>query len=168
MVELGTFSEPLKSGQQAVVQVFDTTNLVTLDLVETFPGLSGKMWNIHKSGLAAFTLLSGVLGADILQTNGFTNCINDSTITVNNLNVQYDRTTNLVTFDVSGSSAKSQEVTASLTVSAYGKQVYQTDFDPCDQSTLVPQLCPGKFAIALAGSTSRSWGSQELILGQCQ
>ena len=85
-----------------------------------------------------------VLGSDILKTNGFTACINNPLITVNKLDIQYDRSTAAVTFNVEGSSSQIQNVTASLTVTAYGKQVYQKAFDPCDNATNVEQLCPGK------------------------
>jgi hypothetical protein len=102
------------------------------------------MWNLHKSSVTVLALLSGALGTDILKTNGFSDCSNNSTITVNNVDLQFDRSTNLLTFDVSGSSAESQEVTATLTITAYGIQVYQDSFDPCDASTKVDQLCPCK------------------------
>src|SRR4051794_4399983 len=105
------------------------------------------MWDLHKSSLAVLALLSGVLGSDILKTNGFSDCSNNSTITVNNVDLQFDRSTNLLTFDVSGNSAKEQAVTATLTVTAYGVQVYQKSFDPCDAATKVDQLCPCKLAI---------------------
>lgn len=75
--------------------------------------------------------------------------MNDAEITVQNLNIQYDRQTKQVTFDVAGTSAKEQKVTASLHVSAYGKDVYQKEFNPCDKDSLVEQLCPvpaGSFA----------------------
>lgn len=97
-------------------------------------------------GLLALSVLpSRVLGADILKTSGFTTCLDKSTITVNTLDVQYDRTDNTVTFDVAGSSAKEQNVTASLIVTAYGKEVYHKDFDPCAEDTKVEQLCPRRF-----------------------
>jgi hypothetical protein len=102
------------------------------------------MWKLQKSSLTVLALVSGVLGGDILKTNGFSDCSNNSTITVNNVDIQFDRSTNLLTFDVSGSSAKSQQVTATLIVTAYGVQVYQNSFDPCDASTKVEQLCPCK------------------------
>jgi hypothetical protein len=107
------------------------------------------MGYLHKSSVAVLALLSGALGSDILSTNGFSDCSNNSTITVNNLNLQFDRSTNLLTFDVSGTSSKSQAVTATLTVSAYGVQVYQKSFDPCDAATKVDQLCPCKSATLL-------------------
>lgn len=86
----------------------------------------------------------GVFGTDVLKTTGFTTCLDNSTITVTNLNVAYDRAAGVVTFDVAGTSSKQQNVTAALTVTAYGKQVYEKTFNPCDTDTKVDQLCPGK------------------------
>ena len=88
--------------------------------------------------------LTTVLGNDILQTSGFTTCLDNSEINVTALNIQYDRSTQQITFDVAGNSQKEQNVTASLYVTAYGKQVYQKDFNPCDDATKVVQLCPGE------------------------
>ena len=88
-----------------------------------------------------------VLGADVLKTSGFTSCLDESAISVNKLHVEYDRAKGTVTFDVGGNSAKVQNVTASLTVSAYGNEVYTKDFNPCDQDTEVAQLCPGKLHV---------------------
>jgi ML-like domain len=119
------------------------------------------MWNLHKSSVTVLALLSGVLGTDILSTNGFSDCSNNSTITVSNLNLQFDRSTNLLTFDVSGTSSKSQAVTATLTVTAYGVQVYQKSFDPCDAATKVDQLCPCKLSLLFHGSI------QQLTFLQC-
>lgn len=59
------------------------------------------------------------------------------------MNVKYDRSTNLVTFDIAGSSLKEQKVKAVLTVTAYGKEVYRNEFDPCDKN--MTQLCPRMF-----------------------
>ena len=71
--------------------------------------------------LLGSSLISAALGADILKTNGFTNCNNgDSTINVKNVDIQFDKSTNEITFDVAGSSEKEQEVTAELVVTAYG------------------------------------------------
>jgi len=104
--------------------------------------LSASRW------LAGFTVLgalaSTVSANDVLKTTGFTSCMDNSQISATALNIQYDRTTQQLTFDVAGTSAKQQNVTASLYVTAYGKQVYQRDFNPCDVSTKVDQLCPGR------------------------
>ena len=87
-----------------------------------------------------------VLGTDILRTEGFTSCLDDSAIKVNALDVEYDRAANQVTFDVGGTSAKVQNVTATLVVNAYGKEVYNSGaFDPCAQGAKIDQLCPGRW-----------------------
>ena len=94
--------------------------------------------------LASLALLPSALGTDILKTNGFSNCNNGtSTIKVNNVDISFDRSTNEIQFDVSGTSTQVQDVTAELIVTAYGIQVYQDTFDPCADSTKVEQLCPG-------------------------
>ena len=90
------------------------------------------------------TLSTTVLAGDILQTSGFTSCISNAEIQVTALNIAFDRSTKQITFDVAGTSAQVQNVTASLVVTAYGNQVYQKDFNPCDAATEVPELCPGK------------------------
>lgn len=69
----------------------------------------------------------------------------DSDITVTALNIQYDRTSHQITFDVAGTSSKVENVTAALYVTAYGKQVYQKTFNPCDEGSKVDRLCPGEF-----------------------
>ena len=115
--------------------------------------------------LFALGSLTLVLANDILTTSGFTNCLDgtDSQISVQDLNIQFDRQTSQVTFDVAGSSAKVQNVTASLSVSAYGKPVYSKNFDPCDPSTKVGQLCPvpvGKFAAQGVQDVPTGYASQ--------
>ncbi|KAL9580552.1 MAG: hypothetical protein Q9203_006257 [Teloschistes exilis] len=92
--------------------------------------------------LAIGTLPVRVFSTDILKTSGFTSCLDDSAIQVTKLNVQYDRSQGNVVFDIAGSSGKIQNVTASLTVTAYGSKVYTKDFNPCDPATAVAQLCP--------------------------
>ncbi|KAH0299514.1 hypothetical protein KCU71_g12379, partial [Aureobasidium melanogenum] len=69
------------------------------------------------------TLPARVLGGDILSTQGFTLCSTNPTIKVDALDVQFDRTTNLVVFNVAGSSSQSQNVTAKIVVTAYGREV---------------------------------------------
>lgn len=98
------------------------------------------------------TLPAIVLANDILKTQGFTTCLDNSTITVTNLDIQYDRSARAITFDVGGASSREQKVMASLTVTAYGKEVYKKDFNPCADDTKVTQLCPGKYAFRLCAS----------------
>jgi hypothetical protein len=91
----------------------------------------------------------GVFGAQILKTDGFSSCGTNSDIQVQKLDISYDNSDKKVVFDVAGTSAKSQKVMAKLTVFAYGQEVYKKEFNPCDDSTKVDQLCPipqGTFA----------------------
>jgi hypothetical protein len=104
------------------------------------------MWRPSVATLAWLAILPTALAGDVLKTDGFTTCGNgsDASLKVNKVDISFDRSTNKITFDVSGTSTKQQEVTAELVVTAYGIQVYQQSFDPCDDSTKVDQLCPGK------------------------
>jgi hypothetical protein len=65
------------------------------------------------------------------------------------MDISYDNDNRKVVFDVAGTSARSQEVMAKLTVFAYGQEVYKNEFNPCSENTKVDQLCPipqGTFA----------------------
>jgi hypothetical protein len=124
------------------------------------------LWAKHQPGLAfntvdkmlrPFSTLSAIsflllgslsgkaLAGQVLTTSGFSTCLASSDITVQKLDITYDNDAKTVTFDVAGTSAKSMNVTAVLNVTAYGKQVYQNNFNPCDSTTFVSQLCPGRF-----------------------
>jgi hypothetical protein len=101
----------------------------------------------YSTMLAPFILLAsaplGALAGDVLKTNGYSNCQDNSDIVVNKLDIEFDRNTKKVKFDVSGVSKKSQKVMATLIVNAYGKEIYRNEFNPCDDATKVDQLCPG-------------------------
>ncbi|KAF2807737.1 DUF907 domain protein [Mytilinidion resinicola] len=96
--------------------------------------------------LTPFLLLAslpiGALAGDILKTDGFSSCQSDAEIQVKRLDMEFNRATKKIDFDISAYSAKVQNVTASMIVTAYGKQVYQKDFNPCDKDNYVQQLCP--------------------------
>lgn len=85
-------------------------------------------------------LPAAVSAAGVLKTDGFSSCSNNSDIQVQKMNIQYNKADNKVTFDVAGTSAKEQKVMAALVVTAYGKQVYEKDFNPCEPK--IDQLCP--------------------------
>ena len=107
-----------------------------------------KFHSSYSSMLAPFLLLAsaplGALANDVLKTNGYSSCLNgNSDITVNKLDIQFDRTTKKIKFDVSGTNGKEQKVMATLKVNAYGKEVYSNTFDPCEGDMKVDQLCPG-------------------------
>jgi hypothetical protein len=98
--------------------------------------------------LAPFLLLAsaplGAMAGDILKTNGYSSCLTGNPdIKVNKLDIEFDRSTKKVKFDVSGTNEKEQKVMATLTVNAYGKEVYKNTFDPCEGESKVDQLCPG-------------------------
>jgi hypothetical protein len=88
------------------------------------------------------TLPLGVLGTDILTTNSFSTCLDNSDIRVDTLDVSYDRNTRKIKFNVAGESTTAQNVTAKLVVSAYGKQFYEKSFSPCDEG--MTEMCPGR------------------------
>ncbi|TGO41016.1 hypothetical protein BHYA_0028g00580 [Botrytis hyacinthi] len=88
------------------------------------------------------TLPGRVLAAQTLTTTGYTSCLADSNISIQKMAITYDNDAKTVTFDVAGSSTKSQNVTAEINVTAYGISVYSNTFNPCDSTTYVEQLCP--------------------------
>ena len=107
------------------------------------------MWSTILAWTSFSILLTSISANDVLQTEGFTNCIDDAAIQIKRLNISFNRATNKVAFDVAGYSPKEQKVMASLSALAYGKKVYSKDFNPCDDNAKVPQLCPvptGDFA----------------------
>ncbi|OKL55639.1 hypothetical protein UA08_09108 [Talaromyces atroroseus] len=94
---------------------------------------------------AAAVVLLGpaqVLAGNILKTDGFSLCSTNATIQLTNMNIEYDQSTKNITFDIAATSDLVQNVTVSLIVNAYGEQVYEQNFNPCDASTAVPELCP--------------------------
>ncbi|KAF2495211.1 DUF907 domain protein [Lophium mytilinum] len=112
-----------------------------------------RVHSTYSNMLAPFLVLAslpiGALAGDILKTNGFSTCQSDAEIQVKRLDMEFNRATKKIDFDISAYSAKVQNVTATMVVTAYGKQVYQKDFNPCDKDNYVQQLCPvpeGDFA----------------------
>ncbi|OOQ86569.1 DUF907 domain protein [Penicillium brasilianum] len=87
-------------------------------------------------------VLPQALASDTLGTSGFTLCMQDSEIEVQKLDVTYTKSTKEVVFDVAGTNSKEQNVTATLTVTAYGSQIYSKTFDPCGTEVHVAKLCP--------------------------
>ncbi|EOD48514.1 putative duf907 domain protein [Neofusicoccum parvum UCRNP2] len=103
------------------------------------------------------------LAGDVLTTNGFTTCLNNASIEITKMDVTYNRATNKVVFDVAGTSGQEQKVMASLSVTAYGKEVYSKSFNPCDEDNKVDQLCPvpvGTFSASGEQQVPDSYASQ--------
>jgi hypothetical protein len=106
-----------------------------------------------KAVVAGLALANGVLGIDILQTTGFSSCNQNSTVSVQRINISYNAANKTVSFDVKGTSSRVQNVTAILNVTAYGQQIFSNAFNPCDEGTFVKQLCPG---MCVAGGCPRT------------
>ncbi|KAL2866367.1 transient receptor potential ion channel family protein [Aspergillus lucknowensis] len=92
------------------------------------------------SGLAVLPAMS--YAADTLSTGSVSACLTNSAVEVNKLDITFSRSTRNITFDVSGTNTKAQNVTAVLSVTAYGNEVYTKDFNPCDADNYVSELCP--------------------------
>ncbi|KAI0125771.1 hypothetical protein BJ170DRAFT_446675 [Xylariales sp. AK1849] len=99
-------------------------------------------WSIRRAAVLATAFAAGVLGDNILSTSSFSNCNTSSAIKVQKADISYNQNNKTVTFDVAGTSDKVQNVTATLKVTAYGQDVYTNNFNPCDTTTYVEQLCP--------------------------
>lgn len=93
---------------------------------------------------AAFlcTIPSGAFGADVLSTSSFSTCLDDSEIKVDALDVSYDKNSRKLKFNVAGESKTAQNVTASLVVTAYGRELFTKEFSPCEEG--MTEMCPGK------------------------
>ncbi|KAH7627325.1 hypothetical protein B0T09DRAFT_181287 [Sordaria sp. MPI-SDFR-AT-0083] len=91
---------------------------------------------------AGLVMAHGVMGDDILKTIGFDTCEQDAQVSVQKADITYNNADKTVTFDVAGTSNQVQNVTAHLTVTAYGANIYENKFNPCDEGTFVKQLCP--------------------------
>lgn len=94
---------------------------------------------------AGLVMAHGVMGDDILKTIGFDTCEQDAQVSVQKADITYNNADKTVTFDVAGTSNQVQNVTAHLTVTAYGANIYENKFNPCDEGTFVKQLCPGRW-----------------------
>lgn len=97
-----------------------------------------------QSLLLISSLPARVLADESLETTGFSNCISNATITVTTLDLTFDATTSIVTFNVAGQNSQVQNISASVVVTAYGKDEYSKSLNPCDTDTYISELCPGK------------------------
>ncbi|WYZ34451.1 hypothetical protein EsH8_I_000727 [Colletotrichum jinshuiense] len=113
-------------------------------------------WGPKRLLALAGAFATGTLADSVLKTSSFTTCGNETAITVQKIDIQYNNDNKTVTFDVAGTSSKVQNVTAVLDVTAYGTAIYSNSFNPCDAGTYVAQLCP-----VPAGSFSAR-GTQEI------
>lgn len=92
--------------------------------------------------LLGLSVVPHALASDTLSTSGFDLCMTDSSIDITNLNITYTRSTRELIFNLAGTSSKEQKVQATLTVTAYGSQIYSDSFKPCGSKVHVAELCP--------------------------
>ena len=78
---------------------------------------------------------------DVTKDTFRSEVIDSDKLVVDRMYIRYDRSTNLVKFDLAGTSKSEQRVRAVLTMEAYGREVYRKEFNPCDEG--IDQLCPG-------------------------
>lgn len=95
-----------------------------------------------KVTVAFACMIRGVSSQNILKTNGFTSCVDESTITVDRVDISYDNDNKTVVFDIAGMSSRDQNVSAEIEVTAYGNSIYSNSFNPCDTLTFIERLCP--------------------------
>lgn len=101
-------------------------------------------WTL-RAACALAVLSKTALAKDVLGTSRFSSCQNGTaTIKVDKVNIEYNKDNMTVIFDVAGRSTREQNVTASLSVTAFGSDIFSNSFNPCDSGTFVKQLCPGK------------------------
>ncbi|KAJ5972429.1 uncharacterized protein N7479_002347 [Penicillium vulpinum] len=103
--------------------------------------------------LLGLAIVPQALAGDTLSTDGFNLCMSDSAINVQKMDVTYTRSTGVVVFDLAGTNSMEQNVQASITVTAYGNEIYSKEFDPCGNELHVEELCPiPKGAFKASGS----------------
>ncbi|KPM43895.1 hypothetical protein AK830_g2665 [Neonectria ditissima] len=102
----------------------------------------GSRMSAWKVALAATAMATGVLADNVLETSTFQDCGSIKGMEVTNLDIQYNADTKKIDFNVAGSSDKERNVSAILSVTAYGKDIYENKFNPCDKLTYIQQLCP--------------------------
>ncbi|KAI1470275.1 TRP-domain-containing protein [Daldinia caldariorum] len=103
---------------------------------------SNSRWNFRRAAVWATAFASGVMGSDVLVTSGFNNCQTNSGIRVQKVDISFNNADKVVVFDVAGSSNQERNITASLSVTAYGKDIYSKNFNPCSTDTFIETLCP--------------------------
>jgi ML-like domain len=92
-------------------------------------------------------LVHGITGRPVLRNNGLSSCAEDSSYSIyfQKLDFEYYGDDKTFRIDIEGSSDKTQNITAVLSIAAYGNDRYSEELDPCDSLTFIQQLCPGMF-----------------------
>ncbi|KAG0160204.1 hypothetical protein PDIDSM_7731 [Penicillium digitatum] len=116
-----------------------------------------------KWALLGLAIVPQTLAADTLSTNGFHLCMTDSAINFQTMDITYTRSTGVVVFDVAGTNAMEQMVLASISITAYGHEIYSKENDPCGTDIHVNQLCPvpkGTFKVSGSVEVPSKYASQ--------
>ncbi|KAJ5655717.1 hypothetical protein N7507_007667 [Penicillium longicatenatum] len=113
--------------------------------------------------LLGLSVVPHAFAVDTLSTKGFDLCMTDSSIDITDLDITYTRSTRELIFNLAGTSAKEQKVKATLTVTAYGSQIYSNSFEPCGDKVHVDELCPvpsGNFSAQGTITVPESYASE--------
>ncbi|KAK9240447.1 hypothetical protein V1525DRAFT_394987 [Lipomyces kononenkoae] len=112
--------------------------------------------------LAVLATSRFVLADATIGTSTFYTCDNiNATVIASNFSVSYSQQTQNITFDLAGTSVEQQNVTATISVSAYGKNLFNYTFHPCDYG--IKPLCPvpsGTFSASGSVAIPSQYASQ--------
>ncbi|OLL25492.1 Flavin carrier protein 2 [Neolecta irregularis DAH-3] len=116
------------------------------------------------SNVLLLVYVTSTSAGGVLSSGPFIQCASgQNSIHISTFSISFDQDSNIATFDVEGNSDKQQNVTGSVVVTAYGKQVYTNSFDPCAADHRVAQLCPvpqGSFRAAGSVNVPANFASQ--------
>ncbi|EFR05172.1 DUF907 domain-containing protein [Nannizzia gypsea CBS 118893] len=122
-----------------------------------------KFTSLTTAAWAFLSLNAGLtLAGDVLKNNGFTSCLDNSDIKIQRLDFVLNRAAKTVTYDFFGVNSKTQNVTATVTIVAYG-QTFTQNLDPCASNTFIEQLCPvpaGTFSAKGEQTISEEFGAR--------
>lgn len=78
-----------------------------------------------------------------MSISSFSTCLDDARFALNNFEIEYNQDTGNITFGFRDSSNTSQNISAVLGVTVFGKSIYSMDFNLCEARSFIAQLCPG-------------------------
>ncbi|ANB14194.1 Flc1p [Sugiyamaella lignohabitans] len=90
--------------------------------------------------LAVSSWVAGARAENILKASSLVTCMENSALTASEFDVVFTPDNRTVSYDVSANVAISGNVTALVTVYAYGINIIEKKLDPCDMN--MNQLCP--------------------------
>ncbi|KAK3364545.1 hypothetical protein B0T25DRAFT_68726 [Lasiosphaeria hispida] len=103
----------------------------------------GFKHRLARTALTGLALAPTALGGTVLYTFGeLGNCLPNSLVTIQSLQINFDYGSKTVNFTIAGMSQETLDVTAHLNLLVYDKNIEITRLDPCDDANLVPALCP--------------------------